>query len=78
MAEHPKRIQDWMKGRTRAGVPETVTGVTRLAKYPAKNTGLPTGPFECDHLHCPCSVCGHTYIADCEAADCECCSSTCT
>lgn len=27
---------------------------------------------------CPCTVCGHTYMHECEEADCQCCSSACT
>lgn len=27
---------------------------------------------------CPCSVCGHEYMLECEEAHCQCCSSACT
>ena len=30
------------------------------------------------HGKCPCDVCGHEWMVECEAADCQCCCSTCT
>jgi len=27
---------------------------------------------------CPCATCGHKYMEECEEADCQCCSCTCT
>ena len=27
---------------------------------------------------CPCKVCGHTYMLECEIAGCDCCSEPCT
>ncbi len=27
---------------------------------------------------CPCSICGHEFMWECEDADCQCCSSACT
>ena len=73
----PKRVKEWMKTRTRAGEREIVY-VGKTDKDPEKNSGLPQGEMETDHLHCPCSKCGHEYQMDCEEADCKCCSSLCT
>ena len=69
-------LDSWKAARPRAGKVEMVT-VNKTDKYPEKNRGLPEKPFENDHLHCPCTVCGHTYQGECEWHGCECCSSLC-
>lgn len=44
-----------------------------------KNHGLPAGGKVTLKVgYCPCSICGHTIMLDCEEQDCQCCSSTCT
>ena len=74
---YPKYVKDWMKGRARPGQKKTVI-VGRAEKTPQKNAGIPEGDVTVDGIHCPCTICGHQYMVDCEAADCECCSSLCT
>ena len=69
----------WRKQRTRVGVVETVT----VAHVKGKNLGIP-GEVKTDHLHCPCSICGHVYQWECEEESnrfrggCDCCSGTCS
>jgi len=52
--------------------------------YPGKDAGLPdSGEVELRAGYCPCTVCGHKLMAECEAAAaesgeaCECCYSSC-
>jgi hypothetical protein len=44
-----------------------------------KNDGLNNRGWEFWHAtDCPCSICGHTLQSECEAEQCDCCSSFCT
>lgn len=77
-----------LKGRFVAEVP------VDLEKAPRKNCGLKRESVReigrekkrkvadvfVDQGYCPCSVCGHRFMFECEEADppCECCSSVCT
>lgn len=43
-----------------------------------KNHGLPeSGEVDVTPGVCPCSVCGHKTMEECEKADCKCCTSVC-
>lgn len=43
-----------------------------------KNEGLNNRGWEFWHAtDCPCTTCGHTLQSECDAADCDCCSSFC-
>ena len=73
-------IEAWKKTRTRVGVQEACQKPEVMGR---KNAGVATVE-QTDHLHCHCTICGHTYQAECEAnsfenkGGCDCCSSTCT
>lgn len=68
-----KEVEEWSKSRTRCGVEELIEIPIQI---PNKNYGL-TSKVLVDHLHCPCSVCGHKYGLECEKENCQCCSSSC-
>ena len=81
------KLDDWQKGRGRPGQIKTVSykiidfEKERHGKKVRvhKNFGLPeSGEVTLKTGYCPCSVCGHEYMYQCEAEDCACCSSTCT
>ncbi len=52
----------------------------RVTTYPPdKNPGLPrSGKVEIEGRKCPCALCGHKSMEDCEKANCQCCTSVCT
>jgi len=44
-----------------------------------KNHGLdPSEQMTLEEDQCPCSICGHETMEDCDLAGCDCCSSVCT
>ena len=55
-------------------------GVKKTAKYePTRDDDYGLEPeMEIRSGFCPCSVCGHEFMWECEDADCQCCSSACT
>lgn len=81
--EHPGPerfdLESWKASRSRVGVKEMVT-VGKTDKFPEKNSGLPDGPFETDHLHNTCTKCKdkYKYIGEVEwHGGMDCCSGLC-
>ena len=68
-----KDIEAYLAKRARPNELKTVTVV--VSEH--ENYGL-TETVTLKAGWCPCSVCGHDSMLDCERADCKCCSSTCT
>jgi len=67
------RIAKYLAARTRPNEEKTVT----VKVTAEKNYGL-TETVTLRAGWCPCSVCGHDSMLDCEEQNCQCCSSTCT
>ena len=70
-----ERTLEYLAGRARPLQTKTVTGIRHIGE---KNAGLPEGEVTLVAGKCPCSICGHEWMWECEDADCQCCSSTCT
>ncbi len=74
------KLSDWMKTRARAGQIERVEAPEVMGE---KNAGVANVTVT-NHLHCPCSICGHKFQFECEEESsrvnggCDCCSTTCT
>ena len=68
-----KRSKAYLEARARPGEKKTVT-VKRIG---GKNAGVPE-TVELSSGFCPCSICGHQFMWECDDAQCECCSSVCT
>ena len=74
-------LEEWLakrgrlKGRFLANYPVNVEAC------PGKNAGLdPSGEQMVEQGYCPCKICGHRYMYECEASPhpCDCCSSVCS
>ena len=71
------KFKEWLSKRARPGITKTVT--YKVMPEHGKNIGLPPEgeiTLTIDGT-CPCSVCGHKYMYECEEADCKCCTSIC-
>lgn len=73
--DRDKRTREYLAGRARPNEVKTVTGIVHIGE---KNRGLPEGEITLVAGSCPCSICGHEWMWECEDQDCQCCSSTCT
>lgn len=70
-----KRTIKELEARARPGEVKTVT----YKHTEEKNYGLPVdGEIELVSGMCPCAICGHEFMWECDDALCECCSSVCT
>ena len=69
-----KKQKEWLARRARPDQEKTVT-VRHMPD--GKNAGVPE-TVTLKPGNCPCSICGHEYMWECEEADCQCCSSVCT
>ena len=67
--------KEYLSKRARPLEVKTVTGIRHIGE---KNKGLPEGELTLTAGMCPCSICGHDSMMECEEENCECCSSTCT
>ena len=69
-----KRTKEYLAQRARPLEKKTVT----FRRMEGKNWGLPeSGRITLIAGKCPCSVCGHEWMWQCEDADCKCCTSVC-
>lgn len=69
-----EREKKYLEARARPLEKKTVT----YKVTPDKNFGLdPSGETTIIAGKCPCSVCGHDSMLDCEENDCKCCTSLC-
>lgn len=65
-----KRTKDYMQARARPGERKVVT-------FENPEPGLAPS-VELRAGYCPCTICGHEFMWECENNDCQCCSSACT
>lgn len=69
-----KKTKNYLEARARPGEEKTVTFV----HSETENYGLPvTEEVTLIAGVCPCAVCGHEFMWECEDDNCECCTSTC-
>lgn len=69
-----KRTKAYLESRAR---PLEVKKVTYIHSE-RENYGLPVeGEVELEAGMCPCAICGHEFMLECEDENCECCTSTC-
>ena len=75
MASREEKTKAYLEGRARPLEVKTVT----YKHTQDKNYGLPVeGEIELVAGECPCAICGHEYMWECDEQLCECCSSVCT
>jgi hypothetical protein len=68
-----KRTKLYLENLAAPGVAKKVT----FRRIGEKNAGL-SESLEVIAGKCPCSICGHEWMWECEDSDCQCCSSACT
>ena len=69
-----ERTLEYLAARARPLQTKTVT----YKVMEDKNYGLPPeGEVTLVAGKCPCAVCGHEWMWECEDADCKCCTSVC-
>lgn len=68
-----KKTVAYLEARARPGERKTVT----VKHMGDKNAGVPE-TVTLTAGKCPCSICGHEWMWECEEQDCVCCSSVCT
>lgn len=71
--ERRRRTKEYLEARARPLEKKTVT----CRHMGEKNKGVPETVTLTAGL-CPCEICGHEFMWECEDADCQCCSSVCT
>lgn len=82
--DRDRRIKEYMSKRARPGAWKE-SSVTREAKKKYKNFKLKKGytktgenTYQIRAGYCPCAVCNHEYMWECEDNDCQCCKHFCS